>query len=161
MADYTITIDGNNYFSGGGGSSGGSSGGGGTDDTSGFGDMYKAYKAIKGFAPVAAAASITGSIFSWQISLVGRNTGNSLLQEKINNGMKIAGQVAGVLGGLAVGIGTANPALIIGSLAGAVGIGIGYAKEAEQLNYERRWENIGIALSTERAGASLNRSRAA
>lgn len=158
MAEYKITIDGTGAL-GGGGAVGGQ--GGGTSDMSGgaLADAYKSYNAIKGFAPVAAAASVAKDIFAWQISLVGRNTGNALVQQKINAGMQIAGQAIGVGGALIAGIATGNPLLIIGAVAGAAKIGIGYAREQEQLNYERRWENIGIALATERAGASLNRSR--
>lgn len=157
MAEYKITIDGTGALGGSGG--GTASNGGGATDMGGLAEAYGTYKAIKGFAPVAAAASVAKDIFAWQISLVGRNTGNALVQQKIDAGMQIAGQAIGIGGTFIAGLITGNPLLLVGAIAGAAKIGIGYAREQEQLNYERRWENIGIALATERAGASLNRSR--
>ena len=49
-------------------------------------DIYGAYKAIKGFAPVAAAGSVAKNLITWQVGLVGRNMGNSLVQQKIKIG---------------------------------------------------------------------------
>ena len=145
------------------GSGGGSHGDGGSDSasdiTNGLEGLYKTYKQIKNIAPVASALSVAKDIFSWQISLVGRNMGNSLVQKKIDLSMQIANQTLSTVGMLVGGIATLNPVMIFGAISGAISTAIDYAKEAEQINYEKRWESISLGLARERAGASLNRSR--
>lgn len=145
------------------GSGGGSHGDGGSDSasdiTNGLEGLYKTYKQIKNIAPVASALSIAKDIFSWQISLVGRNMGNSLVQKKIDLSMQIANQTLSTVGMLVGGIATLNPVMIFGAISGAISTAIDYAKEAEQISYEKRWESISLGLARERAGASLNRSR--
>lgn len=145
----------------GGGSNGDSSGGGGSssDITNGLEGLYKTYKQIKNIAPVASALSVAKDIFSWQISLVGRNMGNSLVQKKIDLSMQIANQTLSTVGMLVGGIATLNPVMIFGAISGAISTAIDYAKEAEQISYEKRWESVSLGLVRERAGASLNRSR--
>lgn len=145
----------------GGGSDGDSSGGGGSssDITNGLEGLYKTYKQIKNIAPVASALSVAKDIFSWQISLVGRNMGNSLVQKKIDLSMQIANQTLSTVGMLVGGIATLNPVMIFGAISGAISTAIDYAKEAEQISYEKRWESVSLGLVRERAGASLNRSR--
>lgn len=145
------------------GSGGGSHGDGGADSasdiTNGLEGLYKTYKQIKNIAPVASALSIAKDIFSWQISLVGRNMGNSLVQKKIDLSMQIANQTLSTVGMLVGGIATLNPVMIFGAISGAISTAIDYAKEAEQISYEKRWESISLGLARERASASLNRSR--
>ena len=145
------------------GSGGGSHGDGGSDSssdiTNGLEGLYKTYKQIKNIAPVASALSVAKDIFSWQISLVGRNMGNSLVQKKIDLSMQIANQPLSTVGMLVGGIATLNPVMIFGAISGAISTAIDYAKEAEQISYEKRWESISLGLARERAGASLNRSR--
>ena len=145
------------------GSGGGSHGDGGSDSasdiTNGLEGLYKTYKQIKNIAPVASALSVAKDIFSWQISLVGRNMGNSLVQKKIDLSMQLANQTLSTVGMLVGGIATLNPVMIFGAISGAISTAIDYAKEAEQINYEKRWESISLGLARERAGASLNRSR--
>lgn len=145
------------------GSGGGSHGDGGSDSasdiTNGLEGLYKTYKQIKNIAPVASALSVAKDIFSWQISLVGRNMGNSLVQKKIDLSMQIANQTLSTVGMLVGGIATLNPVMIVGAISGAISTVIDYAKEAEQISYEKRWESISLGLARERAGASLNRSR--
>lgn len=145
------------------GSGGGSHGDGGSDSasdiTNGLEGLYKTYKQLKNIAPVASALSVAKDIFSWQISLVGRNMGNSLVQKKIDLSMQIANQTLSTVGMLVGGIATLNPVMIFGAISGAISTAIDYAKEAEQISYEKRWESISLGLARERAGASLNRSR--
>lgn len=145
------------------GSGGGSHGDGGADSasdiTNGLEGLYKTYKQIKNIAPVASALSVAKDIFSWQISLVGRNMGNSLVQKKIDLSMQIANQTLSTVGMLVGGIATLNPVMIFGAISGAISTAIDYAKEAEQISYEKRWESISLGLARERASASLNRSR--
>ena len=162
MADvtYRIIVEDATVEGGAAGGTGSTSGGGSTPSDMGWlGNVYNTYKAIKGFAPVAAAGSIGKNLFMWQASLVGRNTGSSLVQEKINFGMQIAGQTLTEGGMLMGGIATGNPLLVLGGAVSAVNTVIGYAKEREQFNYDRRWESIGLTYARERAGASYNRSR--
>lgn len=145
------------------GSGGGSHGDGGSDSasdiTNGLEGLYKTYKQIKNIATVASALSVAKDIFSWQISLVGRNMGNSLVQKKIDLSMQIANQTLSTVGMLVGGIATLNPVMIFGAISGAISTAIDYAKEAEQISYEKRWESISLGLARERASASLNRSR--
>lgn len=164
MADVSYEIIIRNETSGSSsGSGGGSHGDGGSDSasdiTNGLEGLYKTYKQIKNIAPVASALSVAKDIFSWQISLVGRNMGNSLVQKKIDLSMQIANQTLSTVGMLVGGIATLNPVMIFGAISGAISTAIDYAKEAEQISYEKRWESISLGLARERASASLNRSR--
>lgn len=114
------------------------------------GQGFDAMKAVKA---VGASALVAGA-FKWQLSLVGRNQGNSLTQEKINGAMSIAGQIGGIATGFAVG----GP---LGGVLAIAGVGLSYVKDIEQYNYEAKWEKVGLSLSRERAGSSsaFNRSR--
>lgn len=144
---------------GGGADLGGAGGSQKTEDMGFLGNSYTAYKAIKGFAPVAAAVSVATDLIQWQVSLVGRNMGSSLTQQKIDTGMKIAQQTLTAGGLLIGGLATGNPLLLLGAAVSAINTGIGYAKEYEQFNYDRAWENKALIYARERAGASYNRSR--
>lgn len=163
MADVSYEIIIRNETNGSSRGKGGGSNGDGSDNssdiTNGLEGLYKTYKQIKNIAPVASALSVAKDIFSWQISLVGRNMGNSLVQKKIDLSMQIANQTLSSVGMLVGGIATLNPVMIFGAISGAISTAIDYAKEAEQISYEKRWESISLGLARERAGASLNRSR--
>lgn len=140
-------------------SGGGGNGKGTPSDTGWLNDIYGAYKAIKGFAPVAAAGSVAKNIFQWQIGLVGRNTGNALVQEKINYGMQLAGQTLSSVGMVGLGAALGNPLMIIAGMTSGINTLIGYAKQQEQFNYEHTWESRELVYVRERAGMSYNRSR--
>ena len=114
------------------------------------GQGFDAMKVVKA---VGASALVAGA-FKWQLSLVGRNQGNALTQEKINSAMTLAGQVGGIAAGFAAG----GP---LGGVLAIAGVGLSYVKDIEQYSYEAKWENIGLSLSRERAGTSsaVNRSR--
>ena len=137
----------------------GGSGKGTPSDTGWLNDIYGAYKAIKGFAPVAAATSVAKHIFQWQVGLVGRNTGNSLVQEKINYGMQLAGQIGSSVGGVGLGAALGNPLMMIAGVTSGINTLINYAQQREQFNYERTWESRELVYARERAGMSYNRSR--
>lgn len=140
-------------------SNSGGSGKGTPSDTGWLNDIYGAYKAIKGFAPVAAATSVAKHIFQWQIGLVGRNTGNSLVQEKINYGMQLAGQIGSSVGVFGLGAALGNPLMMIAGVTSGINTLINYAQQREQFNYERTWESRELVYARERAGMSYNRSR--
>ena len=149
--------------SGGGGtpapSDSGGSGKGTPSNTGWLNDIYGAYKTIKGFAPIAAATSMAKNIFQWQIGLVGRNTGNSLVQEKINYGMQLAGQIGSSVGMFGLGAALGNPLMMIAGVTSGINTLINYAQQREQFNYERTWESRELVYARERAGMSYNRSR--
>ena len=149
--------------SGGGGapapSDSGGSGKGTPSDTGWLNDIYGSYKTIKGFAPIAAATSVAKNIFQWQVGLVGRNMGNSLVQEKINYGMQLAGQIGSSVGMFGLGAALGNPLMMIAGVTSGINTLIGYAQQREQFNYDRNMENVSRALLMERAGPSFNRSR--
>lgn len=140
-------------------SNSGGSGKGTPSDTGWLNDIYGAYKAIRGFAPVASAMSVTKHIFQWQVGLVGRNMGNSLVQEKINYGMQLAGQIGSSVGVFGLGAALGNPLMMIAGVTSGINTLINYAQQREQFNYERNMENVSRALLMERAGPSFNRSR--
>lgn len=140
-------------------SNSGGSGKGTPSDTGWLNDIYGAYKAIKGFAPVAAATSVAKHIFQWQVGLVGRNTGNSLVQEKINYGMQLAGQIGSSVGVFGLGAALGNPLMMIAGMTSGINTLINYAQQREQFNYERTWESRELVYARERAGMSYNRSR--
>ena len=132
-----------------------------TDDKGGLQAAYGRYKAIKGFAPVAAAAAVGKQIATWQGSVANRNSGNSLMQRKVDIGMQLATQVLTSGGMVLGGLITGNPLLVFGGVTSAIMTGLNYAKEQEQVNYERRWEDMALVYARERAGISYNRSRTA
>lgn len=155
-----------------GGGSGGSSGGGNNDvgggndknagsaqDMGWLGDAFSAYKTITGFAPVAAGIGIGKQLVSWRVGVIGRDTGNSLYQEKINFGLQVAGQALSAGGLIFGGLATGNPLMLLGGVTSAISTSISYMRQAEQFNYERSIENVSRALLMERAGPSFNRSR--
>lgn len=114
------------------------------------GDGFNPKKLIK---TLGASALVAGA-FKWQLSLVGRNQGASIVQEKINSAMSVAGMLGGIGAGFAAGG-------AIGGMLAIAGVGLSLAKDIEQYNYNARWENIGLSLAKERAGSSsaVNRSR--
>lgn len=161
MAEYKITVD----FKG--------SGGGGSKKEKGYQSVFSEWaddiksgiKEINGDSPfnqtvqgiqalanVIPAAQIIKSGFDWQVSLIGRYKGSQQAQDIANASMKIAGQVGGIALAFATGNYVAGGLMTIGTL-------FGYAREAEENTYQRKWENIGNAIGRERAGASFNRSR--
>lgn len=161
MAEYKITVD----FKG--------SGGGGSKKEKGYQSVFSEWaddikngiKEINGDSPfnqtvqgiqalanVIPAAQIVKSGFDWQVSLIGRYKGSQQAQDVANASMKIAGQVGGIALAFATGNYVAGGLMTIGTL-------FGYAREAEENTYQRKWENIGNAIGRERAGASFNRSR--
>ena len=107
---------------------------------------------IQALANVIPAAQIVKSGFDWQVSLIGRYQGSQQAQDIANASMKIAGQVGGIALAFATGNYVAGTLMTAGTL-------LGYAREAEENTYQRKWENIGNAIGRERAGASFNRSR--
>lgn len=100
------------------------------------------------------ASALVAGTFKWQVSLIGRNQGNALVQEKINGAMSLAGMVGGVALGFKAGG-------VIGGALAIAGVGLSLAKDIEQYNYDARWQNVGLSLARERAGTSsaVNRSR--
>lgn len=161
MAEYKITVD----FK--------SSGGGGSKKEKGYQSVFSEWaddiksgiKEINGNSPfnqtvqgiqalanVIPAAQIVKSGFDWQVSLIGRYKGSQQAQDVANASMKIAGQVGGIALAFATGNYVAGGLMTIGTL-------FGYAREAEENTYQRKWENIGNTIGRERAGASFNRSR--
>lgn len=107
----------------------------------------------KFFKTVIVGTVVVGTA-KWQASLVGRNMGSSLVQEKIDAGLQIATTVGGFVAAAATGNYVAAAAI-------AVGTGLNMIKQVEQYNYNARWENINLSLSRERLGSSaaINRSR--
>lgn len=84
--------------------------------------------------------------------IITRNMGNSQVAAKIGAVNSLVTQGIGI--GLAFAIG--GP--VAGGLAIA-SVGLSYARQAEQFNYDRRWEGYGLQMTYERAGPSFNRSR--
>ena len=50
------------------------------------------------------ASALVAGTFKWQVSLIGRNQGNAIVQEKINGAMSLAGMVGGegTIGGIII-----------------------------------------------------------
>lgn len=162
MAEYKITVD----FKG--------SGGGGSKKEKGYQSVFSEWadnikegisdinggdskfnhfvQGVQAFANAIPAAQIVKSGFDWQVSLIGRYRGSQQAQDVANATMTIAGQV----GGIALAFATGN--YVAGGLM-AISTVLGYAREAEENTYQRKWENIGNTIGRERAGASFNRSR--
>lgn len=104
------------------------------------------------FAKATAAVGLATSAFKWQASLIGRNTGNSDLQQKIDASMTVAQQGIGIITAFAVGG-------VLGGVLAVAAVGLSYAKQAESFYYERQGEDIELGVARYRAGPSLNRSR--
>lgn len=100
------------------------------------------------------AVGVGAEIAQWRVSLIGRNTGSSLAQEKINATMQI--------GATLIGIGTAfvkgGP---VAGIAASLMVGTKLIKDEEQYRYEAQWEGINRSIANERLGtsAAINRSR--
>ena len=75
------------------------------------------------------AASVTKNIFKWQVGLVGRNMGNSLVQEKINYGMQLAGQTGSSVGMFGLGAALGNPLMMIAGVTSGINTLINYAQQ--------------------------------
>lgn len=161
MAEYKITVD---FKDSGGGSSKKEKGyqsvfsewaddiKNGIKEINGNSPFNQTVQGIQALANVIPAAQIVKSGFDWQVSLIGRYKGSQQAQDIANASMKIAGQVGGIALAFATGNYVAGGLMTIGTL-------FGYAREAEENTYQRKWENIGNAIGRERAGASFNRSR--
>lgn len=161
MAEYKITVD---FKDSGGGSSKKKKGyqsvfsewaddiKNGIKEINGDSPFNQTVQGIQALANVIPAAQIVKSGFDWQVSLIGRYKGSQQAQDIANASMKIAGQVGGIALAFATGNYVAGGLMTIGTL-------FGYAREAEENTYQRKWENIGNAIGRERAGASFNRSR--
>lgn len=161
MAEYKITV---NFKSSGGGGSKKEKGyqsvfsewaddiKSGIKEINGDSPFNQTVQGIQALANVIPAAQIVKSGFDWQVSLIGRYKGSQQAQDIANASMKIAGQVGGIALAFATGNYVAGGLMTIGTL-------FGYAREAEENTYQRKWENIGNAIGRERAGASFNRSR--
>lgn len=161
MAEYKITVD---FKDSGGGSSKKKKGyqsvfsewaddiKSGIKEINGDSPFNQTVQGIQALANVIPAAQIVKSGFDWQVSLIGRYKGSQQAQDIANASMKIAGQVGGIALAFATGNYVAGGLMTIGTL-------FGYAREAEENTYQRKWENIGNAIGRERAGASFNRSR--
>jgi hypothetical protein len=98
--------------------------------------MQKGMSSFASLAVVAAVTATAKNIFSHEVQRIGRYTGSQQAQDVANATLSILGMVANPLG---------------------TAINLGY--ERNQREYEREWESIGLQLSRERGGVSLNRSR--
>lgn len=120
-----------------------------TDKDNSFGALLMG---VKTFAKAIPGANLIKQSFDWGVSLIGRNTGSQIAQDKANAAMKIVAQV----GGTAMAFAAGGP---VGGFLAMAGMALSYVREAEQANYDKEMENIHRSLLRERAGASFNRSR--
>lgn len=150
MANYTIDVNFNenaddgykSQFSTG-------KGGGETENDFSFGALVKG---VKAFAQAIPGASLIKQSFDWGVSIIGRETGSQVAQDKANAIMKLVGQAGSTAMAFAIG-GPLGGTLALASTA------LQYAREGEQKAYNRSVENINLRLLRERGGPSLNRSR--
>lgn len=99
----------------------------------------------------------TKKIVSYSLSNVGQFTGNNLMQQEINRGLDILGDVASIGAGLATSISTLNPVPIIASIAS---VGIKYGTRAYSEYQEMRHAEYQTNLMVSRSGNStMNGSR--
>ena len=121
--------------------------------------LVSARSTIHGIAGFSVAVGFAKQSFDWTTSIVARNEGSSIVQQKVGATMGIAGKVGAIGGGILWSAGTGNPLGMIASIGAAVSSMMSYAKELEQNTYERKWENTGLMISRERGGSAYNRSR--
>lgn len=100
------------------------------------------------------AVGVGAEIAQWRVSLVGRNTGSALAQEKINATMQIGATLIGVGAAFVKG----GP---VAGIAASLMVGTKLIKDEEQYRYEAQWEGINRSIANERLGtsAAINRSR--
>lgn len=105
----------------------------------------------KALAKVWAASAFIRTGIRAGIGLIGRNMGNSYVRDVTNAAFDI-GKIAA---------GTVVAGMIKPWMAGAYlgGVAIDLLVQAEQANFDRRWENENLTRLRERAGVSFNRSR--
>ena len=98
--------------------------------TNGMGSMFATLMIVR------EAEKIGRQVFSNEIQLVGRYTGSQQAQDVANATLDIISKIKSPIESI-----------------------ISYAYDTQRRLYERTWESIGMQLTRERGGASLNRSR--
>lgn len=97
------------------------------------------------------AIALAKDVGGWVLDIVGRNSGSTDLQQRIQAVESVSTQL------IAIGAATLiNP--LVGATV-AAGTVLSYAKQAEQYQFEKRWENYALGEARLRAGAGYNRSR--
>ena len=79
-------------------------------------------------------------------------TGNAMLQHKISRQYDIARQGLAIAGALALGVATANPALIAASAMSVVSSFVNVVIEQENINIAKSVEGVSIGMANIRAG---------
>ncbi|MDR3216121.1 MAG: hypothetical protein LBT55_01730 [Clostridiaceae bacterium] len=103
-------------------------------------------------AKVWSGAALLREGFGWGMAIVARDNGNSQKAEQYNAIMGIIGKGIAIGGAFAVG----GP---VAGIAAVAATALGYAKQYEQYDYDKKWEAIALNELRRRAGPSFNRSR--
>lgn len=107
---------------------------------------------VRTVAQVWSATSLIRTGVEATEQIITRNMGNSQAVAKIGAINSLVTKGVGI--GLAFAVGR--------PLAGGLAIaseGISYGRQVEQYNYDKRWEQVSLQRTFERAGPSFNRSR--
>lgn len=100
------------------------------------------------------------TIASTAVSMVGLQTGNNRLQQKINVASSIAGKLAGAVGSIAAGYVVGNvPGAIVSAVAWSVNEAADLSKNVTRYGIDRQNEAYKLGVSRESAGIMTNRRR--
>lgn len=122
------------------------------------GDFANGVKAFINVAPVAFALKGISMGIDARINRVELQTGHSNYQQQLQFNASLGSQVLGMVGMVALGIATGHPlAALTGVTTMMLTKAMQYGIAREDLNIQRRVENIGIDMANLRAGAGGDR----
>lgn len=122
-----------------------------------IGSFIKGVDKIKKMAPVAYALKYVDLGITTEINRTELKTGLSTYQERLNFNYSMAKQVLGIGGAIIGGALTGNVMAVVAGVGAAVNMAVQYSIAQENINLQRRVEDISIGMANVRAGAGGDR----
>lgn len=117
-------------------------------------NITKAYIAKKILDPV------TKATVQYYTERVGMFRGSQNLQDKVDYAKRIVGDIGSVVGSTFTGAVAFGPAgAAVGALAGVIGVGIGYAVQRADYEWNAGIDAVNVRYEQQRQGYIFNRSR--
>ena len=130
----------------------------GEDSKNPLSEFLQQGKSVRKMAPVVYAKKFAEKTVTTLISRIDARTGNIALQQRLDfcyNTTKSLLDAGGLMLG---GIATANPMAVVAGAISLTTMGINMAIEQENININRRVENVGMNMANIRAGAGGDRN---
>lgn len=119
--------------------------------------LVDGYNKIRNFAPVALALKYAHTAIQTGINRVELRTGRATYQQQQQWTYSTVMKGAGIVTAIATGLLTSNYLVAAGGVVAALDTAIDYGIAAQNIDLERRVENIGIGMANIRAGAGGDR----